>query len=129
VKECTEDSVMVSTGFFDDIIVPASLLPHPHAYDPNEKTHFWLASQAEGETTEAELLDSDLTDRLYIDRGEVVRVRVEDDEFHDDEPGPPKAVDGFWTTKKKRPPYEVTASMASAGLGLIAWWNPQDEPQ
>ncbi|KAG8878043.1 DNA-directed RNA polymerase III subunit rpc25 [Tulasnella sp. 331] len=126
IKDCTEKVVIVSTGFFDDIVVPASLLPHPHAYDPNEKTHFWLASEAEAEPTETEMLDSELTDRLYLDRGEIVRVRIEDDEFHDDEPGPPKAVDGVYTrAKARRPPYEITASMATSGLGLIAWWNPQ----
>lgn len=82
--------------------------PHNPNSDPNEKTHFWVASRAEDEPTEAELLDSELTDRLYIDRGETVRVRVEDDEFHDDEPGPPKSVDGVWAKKPRRPPYEIT---------------------
>ncbi|KAG9031868.1 DNA-directed RNA polymerase III subunit rpc25 [Tulasnella sp. JGI-2019a] len=113
IKECTEKAVIVSTGFFDDIIVPASLLPHPHAYDPNEKTHFWLASEAETEPTEAEMLDSELTDRLYLDCGEIVRVRVENDEFYDDEPGPPMAVNGVYTrAKAKRPHYEITVSLA-----------------
>jgi len=123
VLDCTEDYVTVSTGFFDDIIIPTSQLPYPHAFDPNEKTHFWLAN-VEGEVTETEMLDSDINDRLYIDRGETVRIRVEYDEFHDDEPGPPKAVDGVYSkAKAKRAPYEITASMAGAGIGLTAWWN------
>ncbi|KAG8898948.1 DNA-directed RNA polymerase III subunit rpc25 [Tulasnella sp. 403] len=124
VMECTEDYIRVSTGFFDDIIVPESQLPYPHAFDPNEKTHFWLANPPEGELSETELLDSDVNDRLYIDKGEVVRIRVEYDEFHDDEPGAPKATDGVYTPSvQKRSPYEITASMAGAGLGLIAWWT------
>jgi len=104
-------------------------LPLTHVYpcsDPNEKAHFWLSRLADEEPTAAELLDSDVNDRLYFLKNEAVRVRVEDDEFHDDEPGPPMAVDGVYTkAKAKRPPYEITASMACAGLGLVVWWDPQ----
>ena len=46
---------------------------------------------------------------MYIDTGEVVRVRVESDEFHDDEPGPPKALEGVQQVQeKRRPPYQIT---------------------
>ncbi|KAG8927141.1 DNA-directed RNA polymerase III subunit rpc25 [Tulasnella sp. 418] len=125
VKEISEDAIRVSTGFFDDIIVPVSQLPHPHAYDPNEKAHFWLSNLAEeSDPSEIELLDTNIDDRLYIDLGEMVRIRVEYDEFHDDEPGPPKAVEGVYKkTEPKRPPYEIIASMAGAGLGVLAWWS------
>ena len=56
-----------------------------------------------------QLLDSALTDRMYIDAGDVVRVRVEPDEFHDDEPGPPKAHEGVQQAREvRRPPYTIT---------------------
>lgn len=49
---------------------------------------------------------------MYIDAGEVLRVRVELDEFYDDEPGPPKATEGVQQapTEQRRPPYSITVS-------------------
>ena len=41
-----------------------------------------------------DLLGTLLTSRMCIDASEVVRVRVEADEFYDDEPGPSKAQEG-----------------------------------
>ena len=38
-----------------------------------------------------QLLDTDITTRLYLDRNEPIRIRVERDEFYDNEPGPRKA--------------------------------------
>ena len=60
-----------------------------------------------------ELLDSPEAERLYIDQGEIVRVRVERDEFCDDEPGPPKATEGVLISGQgqvRRLPYTVTVS-------------------
>lgn len=92
---------------------PSSLnlltLSYAHS-DPNERAHFWLPG---AETQSAhEMLDSALTDRMYIDTGEIVRVRVETDEFNDDEPGPPKATDGVQQARdeSRRPPYTITVS-------------------
>jgi DNA-directed RNA polymerase III subunit RPC8 len=59
---------------------------------------------------------------MYIDTGEIVRVRVESDDFFDDEPGPPKATEGVMLTKteRRRPPYTITVSSkhprAQAGI-------------
>jgi DNA-directed RNA polymerase III subunit RPC8 len=45
---------------------------------------------------------------MYIDQNEIVRVRVETDEFYDDEPGPPKAAQGVKVAKEsRRAPYSV----------------------
>jgi RNA polymerase III subunit Rpc25 len=78
--------------------------------DPNERAYFWLpGSEA---TSTHELLDSPVADRLYIDQGEIVRVRVERDEFCDDEPGPPKATEGVLISgEARRLPYMVTVSL------------------
>lgn len=55
---------------------------------------------------------------MYIDAGEVVRVRVESDEFYDDEPGPPKATEGVQQvqTEHRRPPYTITVSSLRSSL-------------
>ena len=62
-----------------------------------------------------ELLDSPTSDRMYIDTGDVLRVRVEADEFYDDEPGPPKATEGVQQAKTsaegRRAPYTVTVRL------------------
>jgi DNA-directed RNA polymerase III subunit RPC8 len=62
--------------------------------------------------TASELLDTPTAERMYIDQGEVVRVRVESDEFYDDEPGPPKHTDGVQIMQEsRRPPYSVIVSV------------------
>ena len=50
---------------------------------------------------------------MYIDTGEIIRMRVEVDEFFDDEPGPPKATEGVMIakTERRRPPYSITVSL------------------
>jgi DNA-directed RNA polymerase III subunit RPC8 len=54
------------------------------------------------------MLETPVAGRMYIDQGEVVRVRVEADDFFDDEPGPPKMADGIQVKKElSRAPYNV----------------------
>ncbi|CCM01324.1 uncharacterized protein FIBRA_03373 [Fibroporia radiculosa] len=123
VKSSDEDGIRLTVGFFDDVYVPLIYLPEPSAFDPNERAHFWLPG-AEGKSSH-ELLDSATADRMYVDTGEVVRVRVEADEFYDDEPGPPKATEGVQQAQAegRRPPYTITCSIAEQGLGPITWWK------
>jgi len=123
VKSSDEDGIRLTVGFFDDIYVPLVFLSEPSAFDPNERAHFWLPNS---EATSAhELLDSVVADRMYIDTGEVVRVRIESDEFYDDEPGPPKATEGVQQAhENRRPPYTITCSIAEQGLGPVSWWKP-----
>jgi hypothetical protein len=52
--------------------------------------------------------------RMYIDASEVVRVRVEAEEFVDDEPGPPKATEGVQHIREAaRPPYSIIVRSSS----------------
>jgi hypothetical protein len=80
--------------------------------DSNERAHFWLPSGEETETaTSQQLLDSPVADRMYIDQGEVLRVRVEAEDFYDDEPGPPKMAEGVQVVRDpKRAPYNIIVS-------------------
>ncbi|OCH89804.1 polymerase III polypeptide H [Obba rivulosa] len=122
VKSSDEDGIRLTLGFFDDVHVPQMFLPEPCAFDPNERAFFWLPNSEA--TSTHDMLDSPLTDRMYIDTGEVVRVRVEHDEFNDDEPGPPKASEGVQQQReRRRPPYTITCSIAEQGLGPTAWWQ------
>ncbi|KAF8959611.1 polymerase III polypeptide H [Flammula alnicola] len=122
VKSSDEDGIRLTLGFFDDLYIPVAYLPQPTAFDPNERAHFWIPDSEL--TTTTELLDTPVAERMYIDQGEVVRIRVESDEFCDDEPGPPKATEGVQVKREpKRPPYVVCCSIAEQGLGPVAWWN------
>jgi DNA-directed RNA polymerase III subunit RPC8 len=69
-----------------------NLIPTRNCSDPNERAYFWLPDS--NLTTTHELLDTPTAERMYIDQSEIVRVRVEADEFYDYEPGPPKAAEG-----------------------------------
>jgi len=76
--------------------------------DPNERAFFWIPNSTL--TTPSELLDTPLADRMYIDPGEVVRVRVEADDFGDDEPGPTKQPEAGGMPAKReqrRAPYVI----------------------
>ncbi|KII86057.1 hypothetical protein PLICRDRAFT_165713 [Plicaturopsis crispa FD-325 SS-3] len=118
VKSSDEDGIRLTISFFDDMYIPKAYLPQPSAFDPSERAHFWLAEPPE---TPTPLLDTPTSARMYIDAGELVRVRVEADEFVDDEPGPPDA--RVTEVRTKRAPYSVVCSIAEQGLGPVAWWK------
>jgi len=83
--------------------------------DPDQQKFFWVPSQAENETLEWDsLLDSPLGERQYIDPRDVVRVRVEADEFREAEPEPPKAGDA--PQRERTAPYIVTVRLSSSFL-------------
>ncbi|KAF9648639.1 polymerase III polypeptide H [Thelephora ganbajun] len=127
VKSSDEDGIRLSVGFFDDMYIPLTYLPEPSAFDPNERAYFWLPSAADSGTkpTVHDMLDSQTTERMYIDAGEIVRVRVESDEFYDHEPGPPpKALEGVLVLREqKKAPYTIVCSIAEQGLGPVSWWK------
>jgi hypothetical protein len=50
---------------------------------------------------------------MYIDQGEVLRVRVEAEDFYDDEPGPTKMAEGVQVIREpRRAPYNVIVRLA-----------------
>jgi len=127
VRSADEEGVRLTMGFFDDMYVPLAYLPQPSAFDSSERAHFWLPTSGDdAENASADLLDSPKDARMYIDAGEVLRVRVESDVFCDDEPGPPRAGEGGVAAppvRERRAPYSVVCSISEQGLGPIAWWK------
>lgn len=138
VKSSDEVGVRLTMGFFDDIHVPAHLVPKPCAFDHQERAWFWLY-EARTDAIAADPLLSTPEERMYIDAGELVRFSVESDTFYDAEPGPtpppttttttassdqklPGLHHNQHTTKDARPHYSITASIAGTGLGLVSWW-------
>jgi hypothetical protein len=87
----------------------SSFLNHLNTSDPNERCHFWISESTL--TSSTELLDTPVAERMYIERDEIIRARVESDEFYDDEPGPPKLTEGVQVKRNpKRAPYTVCVS-------------------
>lgn len=123
--------------FFDASAALALIL----SSDPHERAHFWIPD-GEPESTSEVLLGTATNERMYIDTGEIVRVRVETDEFYDDEPGPPQIHEGIVQPReKRRAPYTIVVcfseiddihvsqaqtSIAEQGLGPVAWWKTQE---
>lgn len=139
VKVLMSQIFSVTVGFFDDMYIPTAFLPQPSALyvsynlsffpllsflnllntsDPNERCHFWMSESTL--TSSAELLDTPVAERMYIERDEIIRVRVETDEFYDDEPGPPKLTEGVQVKREsKRAPYTVCVSTITFVVSLI----------
>ncbi|KAH7105966.1 RNA polymerase III subunit Rpc25-domain-containing protein, partial [Auriculariales sp. MPI-PUGE-AT-0066] len=125
VHGSTSTHIRLTLGFFDDIYIPRQYLPYPSEFDPDQQKYFWVPSQAENDTLDWEnLLDSPLGERQYIDPRDVVRVRVEADEFREAQPEPPKA--GDTPTRERMAPYVVTCTIAEQGLGVREWWATPD---
>ncbi|KAL0950280.1 hypothetical protein HGRIS_010260 [Hohenbuehelia grisea] len=130
VKSIDSDGMRLSLGFFDDIYLPASFLPASSAFDTKRRQHFWVPPEFDDEGQEqpppANLHQVEEDRRMYIEPGEQIRARVESDEFYDDEPGPPKALEGVAVQRvPRRSPYSIICSMGEQGLGPVAWW-PSD---
>ncbi|KDR81110.1 hypothetical protein GALMADRAFT_241705 [Galerina marginata CBS 339.88] len=127
IKSSDKDGIRLTVGFFDDLFIPAQYLPKPSAFDPTERSHFWIPDSPL--TTPSELLATPKEGRLYIEPAETLRVRVEKDVFCDDEPGPPRVMDGAALdvedkekSERRRAGYWVTCSIAEQGLGPVSWW-------
>ncbi|GAB1518388.1 DNA-directed RNA polymerase III complex subunit Rpc25 [Rhizoctonia solani] len=81
-----------------------------------------------------QLLDTDITTRLYLDRNEVIRLRVERDEFYENEPGPrkpdigqPGQEDRVEDDADRKAPYTITGSVHGDGLGALVWWENTEQ--
>jgi DNA-directed RNA polymerase III subunit RPC8 len=87
IKSSDEAGIRITMGFFDDIYVPAHLIPKPCAFDHQERAWFWLY-EARTDEIAADPLLSHPDERMYLDTAEQVRFTIESDEFWDAEPGP-----------------------------------------
>lgn len=139
----------VSVGFFDDILIPPTLLPEYSALyvtclaailiqssptspnsDPQRRAFFWVVPPdpaPEVRPSEEELRGADQDTRLYIERRDWIRIRVEEEHWDDANPSqgkaPPPApapgADGGapqapTPATKGRPPYRLVVSSAVA---------------
>ena len=113
IKSSDESGIRVSLGFFDDIYVPAHLVPAPSAFDHQERAFFWLYEPQNKQVADDPLLSAP-EDRMYLDTGEEIRFVVESESFYDAEPGPPVPEGGEHhkevAKSDARPHYSITVS-------------------
>ncbi|KAF9004642.1 polymerase III polypeptide H [Cyathus striatus] len=133
VQSSDEDGIRLSLPFFTDVYCPASYLPQPCTFDSKERAWFWapdfsLPRSPHPPRLQEAMLKIPAEERMYVDAGEAVRVRVEAEEWCDDDPGPSagaagQSVAGGEEKRVKRAPYSILCSMSEQGLGPILWWN------
>ncbi|POV97265.1 hypothetical protein PSHT_14676 [Puccinia striiformis] len=102
VKSSSPAGVRVSLKFFDDIHIPYRSLQTPSAYDPALNEFFWASEYSDPETASSQ----------------PIRIRIEEEHFLD--VGPKEA------PKAPNPPPEG-ASCDGPGLGILAWWQSEEE--
>ncbi|KAJ1912043.1 DNA-directed RNA polymerase III complex subunit Rpc25 [Tieghemiomyces parasiticus] len=119
IRSSNERGVKVSLDFFDDILIPPTLLPAGSEFDAQEQVWVW---RYEGND-------------LFMDPGEPIRVRVIEEAFVEAAPEPPKKEAADLTpitlplakdqAEPKVPPapYSLTCSIQDDGLGLLTWWG------
>uniref|UniRef100_A0A336LV94 DNA-directed RNA polymerase III subunit RPC8 n=1 Tax=Culicoides sonorensis TaxID=179676 RepID=A0A336LV94_CULSO len=120
IRSCNREGVNVSLGFFDDIFIPHTALQHPSRYEEAEQAWVW----------EYSLEDGDHHD-LFMDINETIKFRVTGETFEESSPiGPPVTDDPSNSTNanlEPKVPYRITGSISEPGLGLISWWDQQNQ--
>ncbi|KAI5481853.1 DNA-directed RNA polymerase III subunit RPC8 [Pseudohyphozyma bogoriensis] len=114
VQSQSEAGITVSVGFFDDIVVPPNLLPEYSAFDPSRRAYFWLVPPdpaPEVRPAESVLLKSSAEERLYIEKRDWIRIRVEEEHWADTSPG---------SGKKPAPAEAPPATGANVNAGPVA---------
>lgn len=141
IRSSNSEGIRVSLGFFDDILVPPTLMhSESTSFDGAEQVWSWNYNDT----------------KLYLDAGEVIRVRVTSEIFTESPPvlkdslmktasvvpNPPlgglksgnNAIGGTKLDTALSPapqedtivpqitPYRILASIAEDGLGLTRWW-------
>ncbi|RDW60183.1 hypothetical protein BP5796_11789 [Coleophoma crateriformis] len=110
ISSATPAGIRIRTGFFDEIHVPANMLPEGTYFDHVEQIFIWEN-------------DGSL---LHFDNHEVVRFRIESEHWFDQAPvGPGDANDDSERTS----PYKITATMDDPGLGPCLWWDDAAEEE
>ncbi|KAE9530863.1 hypothetical protein AGLY_011325 [Aphis glycines] len=113
VKSSSSDGAVLTTGFFEDIFVPAANMQNPSRFDVKDKVWVWEYDNC-GDTVE-----------LHMDIGETVRFRVVSEQFTDTHPGVDSGLldTGEIATLKSKSPYSIVGTVREPGLGVIGWWT------
>uniref|UniRef100_A0A914UHT1 RNA polymerase III subunit Rpc25 domain-containing protein n=1 Tax=Plectus sambesii TaxID=2011161 RepID=A0A914UHT1_9BILA len=125
IQACTRQSITLSVGFFDNIIVPADKLPTVSRFDDKEQVWYWEYASDDGEAPA----------KLYMDPGKEVRFRVVEEQFCETQPTTadqtPIEQQQSGEGADRKSPYTIIVSMSESGLGDLQWWvtaPAEDEP-
>lgn len=88
ITSSDEGGIRITLGFFDDVHVSRDALPSPCGYDHSQAQWFSLFFPEDEMVQEDPLLSAE-EDRWYLKKGDIVRFRVEGDEFNEPEPPGP----------------------------------------
>ncbi|BGO98730.1 DNA-directed RNA polymerase III complex subunit Rpc25 [Rhodotorula toruloides] len=147
VKSQSPEGIVVTVGFFDDILIPPNLLPDYSAFDHDRRAFFWLPSDGTEphRPTIKDLLSSPEDSKLFIGRKDWIRIRVEEEHWDDTSPTsgksqPPAAAGAPGVQGEQqqpsvmdtartngKPPYSLICSMAEDGTGVLDWWDEEAE--
>ncbi|KAL8293747.1 hypothetical protein RQP46_000448 [Phenoliferia psychrophenolica] len=117
--------VVVSVGFFDDILVPPILLQDQTGFDTTRQAYYWVQVDEDGKRlTELELSQVPVADRLYIEKKHWVCLRVEEEHWDDSSPLNGKAL----PTGELPPGVNGEANPAAAIVPGKAPYSLVDEP-
>ncbi|KAJ5250397.1 RNA polymerase III subunit Rpc25 [Penicillium chrysogenum] len=97
ISSGTEHGIKIGLEFFNDILIPPQMLMEKSRFDYAEQVWIW---ESEGGT------------EFFFDVGEVVRFRVESEEWHDQIPNAPDVADE--TPQDRRPPYSILICNAAS---------------
>jgi len=117
IKNASSESVQISLGFFDDIIIPADNLQYPSKFCEKLQTWVWEV-EVDGDKHE-----------LPMEKDSEIRFRVVAETFTDTSPSGPnsESSDSHLDVKEnKQIPYLITASINEPGLGPLAWWEKSE---
>ncbi|CAG8921065.1 unnamed protein product [Penicillium salamii] len=105
ISSGTEYGIKIGLEFFNDVLIPKEMLMENSTFDPAEQVWIWK---------------NDEGSEFFFDVGEVVRFRIEAEEWHDQIPNAPEL--GDQTPQERRPPYSILGSMQMGGMGPVTWW-------
>lgn len=112
----------VSLGFFDDILIPSTALQHPSRYEEAEQAWVW----------EYPLEDGGHHD-LFMDINNPIKFKVTGETFEESSPIGPPIVDepssSANSNAEPKVPYKITGAINESGLGLLSWWDQQNQDE
>lgn len=88
VSSCDEEGIRITMGFFEDVHISRDQLPSPSGYDHSQAQWFRLFFPENDLLWEDPLLSAE-EERWHLQKGDIVRFKVEGDEFNEPEPPGP----------------------------------------
>mmetsp|Transcript_7834 Transcript_7834/g.8984 ORF Transcript_7834/g.8984 Transcript_7834/m.8984 type:complete len:223 (-) Transcript_7834:23-691(-) len=124
VRSCKTDRVLITLGFFEDIILPADALPHPSQFNEKEQLWSWDYNSTEDASEEGQDDAADATEDqgFFIHYDQSIRFRVTSIRFNTaaiDE----KPLEGY----QSNAPLSLLVSIKESGLGPTEWWPSEEE--